>query len=277
MRVQDSAINWRGRCVRDEILTPITTGKTFALGETWTGSLRPKLDYFVARVEPLARGFALGHVVGAEEAPGGLDLGAVWNGFIDLRDTLLRAVEGERPDVGEWNVNLDDIFRELEAFRRSVGSPLDQNSMRDAVDGLKRARDAVDRQVSARRGTGDAKSWLARSRESTRQAIGKVRDAAARRYGTAQPVATRDSVTDVRDAVHAAHTATNPRDQIRAINAANRAFHAARTRDHLAVTLTPAPGTRGALQQHIGRGGASAAPSIEEINRRNREHYEKQR
>jgi hypothetical protein len=275
MRVQDAAINWRGRCVRDEILTPITTGKTFALGETWTGSLRPKLDYFVAQVEPLTRGFALGHVVGAEDAPGGLNLGAIWTGFVDLRDTLLRAVENKRPDAGEWNVNLDDIFRELEAFRRSIGSRPDQNVMSAAVDGLKRARDSVDRQVSARHGqaTGDAQNVLRRMNAAASAARSQIRDAATRFYGGASQALTRDSVTSLRDALHVANTATDTRTKMRSLNAANKAFWAPRTRDHLAVNLSPQPGSRGALQQHIGRGAGSGAPSIEEINAANRRFW----
>jgi hypothetical protein len=265
--------------IRDEILTPISSGKTLATAETWQGALRPKLDYFVEQTEKATRGFALGHVVGAEPAPGNADLGTVWNGFIDLRDTLLRAVDSKRVDGGEWNVDLDEIFRELEAFRASVGSKPDMATMSNAVDRLKRARDAADARLNAARSTSDAQSFLRRSREAASQAFAKIRTGAAQRYGTAdQRTTTRDSMTDVRDAVDAAHRATNPRDQIRAINAANTAFHAPRTSDHLAAALSPHPGTRGALQRQISQGGGgSGAMTPAEINRRNREHYAKGR
>jgi hypothetical protein len=284
----DMVVPWGLARVHDEILIPITSGKTAALGTVWTGNLAPKVDAFVAAVQPLVRGFALGHIVNAESAPGGLDLGKLWTGFIDLRDALLNAVSGE-PPAGSQVVDLGGLLAELESFRASVGSRLDMNAMKDALAGLKRARDAVNAQARAkpedesaaaaawnRAASFDtAATWganfLAGSRDRTRNAIAAMSAAAARRYAPAAPM--RDSTGgDVRDAVDRANKATDPRDQIRAINDANRAFHAARTRDHLENVL-PRSGTRGALERHIGQGGGSGAQTPAEINEQNRRFW----
>lgn len=183
--------------IRDEILTPISSGKTLATAETWQGALRPKLDYFVEQTEKATRGFALGHVVGAEEAPGGLVMGQLWTGLIDLRDVLTRAtaVAAERPAVGHWHVDLDEIFTELENFRASVGSQPDMNTMKDAVAGLKRARDAVDAQVRSR-DTADAvwgTSYLAQDKVRNRSFALNWNANCRAKYDGERSAATRDS------------------------------------------------------------------------------------
>jgi hypothetical protein len=281
VRTQDSPAFLAGALrrwqIRDEILTPITTGKTFALGETWAGALRPKIDAFVAAVEPLTRGFALGHIVGAESAPGGLALGQLWEGFIGLRDALASAVvSGERPAGGE-QVDLDEIFTELESMRRAVGSLPEANDfteLENSLRGLQRARDAVDAQVRAARTTRDAQNFLARSRDANAAAFAQISEGTAKRYGTAdQRVApARDSTGEVRDALHAAGHATDMRTKVSALNDAHAAFWRARTRDHL-DNLLPRSGTRGALERQVDQGGGSGALTPAEINRRNREHY----
>jgi hypothetical protein len=163
-------------------------------------------------------------------------------------------------------VDVSAVLAEIRAFRASVGSPLNQNTMRDAFGRLRAARDAVDRQVRAR-ATGDASRFLARSRDRARSAIAQIRDGAARRYGVGdQQVTSRDSMTEVRDQLHAAGRATDMRTKVQALNAAAAAFW--RGRD---------TGTRGGLERQNGRGAGSGAPSISEINRRNREYYAKGR
>jgi hypothetical protein len=146
------------------------------------------------------------------------------------------------------------------------------NTMAAAVAELKRVADAVSANARAARSTNDAQGWLARSRDAAREALGKIRTAAAKRYGTADQRPTTDSTGEVRDAVDRANKATDPRDQIRAINDANRAFHSARTRDHLEDVL-PQSGTRAALERQIGRDAGSGAKTPAELNAMYREHY----
>jgi hypothetical protein len=63
------------------------------------------------------------------------------------------------------------------------------------------------------------------------------------------------------------------RDKIGAMNAANAAFHAERTRDNYEALLAgPAPGTRRTLERHI-RSGTSGARTPGEINEANRRFW----
>lgn len=95
---------------------------------------------------------------------------------------------------------------------------------------------------ATRSSTGE--SFLARSRDATRQALDGIRAAAARQWAPERSVPTRDSQTDVRDAVHAANRAASMPEKIGALNRANAAFWNVRTRDHLEALL-PRPGTQG--------------------------------
>jgi hypothetical protein len=136
------------------VLTPITSGKVLALGRVWTGELRPKIDAFVARVEPLTRGFAAGHIVGPEAASATLNIGTPAQ---DLEREIMSAALPTGAD-GPTDVDVTELYAEVRAFRRSVGSAPDEgdaSEFEDRLRGIVRAADAVTAQVRRAR-TGDA-------------------------------------------------------------------------------------------------------------------------
>jgi len=200
------------------LLLPQPSVKRLALGRTWVGSLIPKLDAFISQADTIVTGhLAEGELLG----PVSTDLGVSAE---DLAGDIVEGISREPTDV-----DLREIYGELQAFRRSVGSSPTQNEMRYALGRLRSARDRYGARARSR-GTADAQAALRAMNEASRARNRAINEANARRYGAAGQRATTDSMTDVRDAVHAAHTATSAREWNAAINAANRAFWAQRTR-----------------------------------------------
>jgi len=142
-RVGDDFRPVGGHVARDEILTPITTGKTLVLGRTWTGGLQSLVDSTLAAVEPLANGLASGNVLHAEGVPATLDLGRRWVG------DLYQRIAAAKVDNGD--VDLSEVAQELRQLSEQM-SLTPGPAIGDAVSRLRQAVDAV----KARTRTGDA-------------------------------------------------------------------------------------------------------------------------
>jgi hypothetical protein len=198
VRMQDSPGDFRGR-TRDEIASTQPNAKRVALGLT-SGSwpdLKLKIDTFVDESSTIVRGFLANHVVGAEGAPGGLNLGTT---AADLEREILEAAE---PSGRPADVDVGEILSEVRRFRQSVGSPVTQNEMRDALVRLRAARDAIDAQVRSR-GTGD--SWgtnlLAQDGVRNRNFAASWNATCREKYDGAAPATpTRDSSHGTRGAL----------------------------------------------------------------------------
>jgi hypothetical protein len=234
----------RGRRTHDAdytLLSAVPVGKVLALGRVWEENLEPRLDFFIEQVTALTTAFTPRNRLRAEQAGATLDPRLVWAGeeATNLLRSFAAANAASRPDAGDWQVDLSEIFRELEAFRAAVGSKPDMNNtaaFQNALLELRAATDAVKTRASAAGATADGSSFLARSRDATRQALSEIRAAAARQWSQpAEPV--RDSQTGMRDQLAAANRATDMRAKVAALNEANRAFWSARTRDHLDALL----------------------------------------
>jgi hypothetical protein len=234
MHVQDAAGDFaRGR-TRDEILRQQPNEKRLAIGRVWTGELAPKVDSFISQADPISRGYLQGHVVGAEDAPGGLDLGT---SAADLERQIMSASEPGSSRAGPDDVDVSEVLAEIRAFRASVGSSPNQNTMRDALVRLRAARDAVDRQMRGR-GTADAQHALRRMNDAARTTITRMNAAAAAFWGARNTALTqdnnwrrllsgRDTTTRVGLERHA-RQGSSAAETVRVINERNKAFWSGR-------------------------------------------------
>ena len=233
-----------GHRVRDELLSPVYSGKLHVAARTWEGDLKPKIDAAIAAVEPLITGLTSGNVLHAEPGPADLNLGRQWLG--DLRSRLADAVmEHARSGGGSGEAIGIDLSAVLQAaarldevFETGGRNPAQLSS---AFDALRRARDAV------------MECDPAEDPYSTRQIGDAGRHPGIR--GWSRPIG-------------GFGRQTSPAS----INRDNRAYWEKRTADQLA-SLAPAAGTRGALERTISRGGASGAKSIADINKANAEFW----
>jgi hypothetical protein len=258
---RDAPLDYLGRVrSRDALLDVVPSGKLLVTPRTYEGEIKPKIEKLnEAESSPtFSTPFFPDRVLTAEPFP----REAAWQPTLRSLGDLALEAEGEivaaarvppLPDLGDWNKHVDvtEIYEAVRAFRRIVGSLLEQNDTtafqerlrRDVHDGRERIRDAAERvtgQLRAKaRGTSDAArhpmirgnsvphgSW---SRAVTPAEVNKLN---RERWAPRSEAPTRDSAgaaeTAAREHAAAASRARSEPERLRAIQRAHDAYWAAK-------------------------------------------------
>jgi len=244
---RDAPLDYLGRVrSRDTLLDVVPSGKIAALGTVWTGKLQPKIDEFISKATDFITPFFPTRVLNAEPFPPDMAWQPAqrWLGdlTVELRDEFQAAIAASRPAAGDWNqrVDLSEIHEAVENFRRSVGSPVDQNDtsqfqekLRRMSDGIVRIRDAAQRvsdQVRAK-STTDAGNVLRRWAQASGAAAAKMNVDNKRFWEARSGAPTQDSAggaTEVRDRLADVNRARSEFERLREMNRLNRAHAATR-------------------------------------------------